>query len=193
MTRTRSVILLFTVWTLSACANLPLSVTSRDPLSAAEHVTLGDSYLTHDEKAAAIRQYQAALDEDGRHVPALMALGNLAFEDHDWKSARNYFRRASKAAPANAGAVNNLAMVDVAEKKHLERAKRLIDQAFPTAGPMAPYLLDTQANIAILQGRYTDAKLALDQAQATSPSNDPDFPKRLQESRDKLTEAVRVQ
>src|SRR4029077_3557128 len=96
----------------------------------------------------AIQQYQSALDQDRRHVPALMVLGNLAYEDHDWKKARTYFRRALKAAPGSPGIMNNLAMVDVAEGKHLDRAQRLIDQALPTAGPLTPYLLDTQAQIA---------------------------------------------
>ncbi len=137
------------VWELSACASMPkMADSSHDTLSAAEHVTLGNAYLAHGEKAPAVQQYESAVVLDRRYVPALMALGNMAFDDHDWKKARGYFRRALKAAPGSPGIMNNLAMVDVAEGTHLDRAERLIDQALTNAGSLTPYLLDTKAQIA---------------------------------------------
>jgi len=148
MRRERIIVLLLGAWVLSACASFPRMAESRDPLSAAEHVSLGDVYLAHGEKKPAIQQYQMALAQDRRQVPALMALGNIAFENREWGNARSYFRRALKASPGNPGIMNNLAMVDVAEGKHLDRAQKLINQALPNAGPLTPYLLDTQAQIA---------------------------------------------
>jgi uncharacterized protein HemY len=191
MTRIRNFFFLTGVWGLTACASLPRIADSRDPLSPAEHISLGDAYLLHGERTPAIQQYQSALNQDGRQVAALMALGNLAFDDHDWEKARVYFYRAHKADLKNAGASNNLAMVDLAEGKRMDRDRHMLEEALPTAGPAAPYLLDTLATIALRENRYADAKLALDHAQAAAPKNDLEFSKHLQESRDKLAQAMR--
>src|SRR5690242_14130337 len=81
-------------WTTSSCANLPVVLVSKDALSAQDHKTLGDSYLAHGERSLAVQQYRAALHQDRHLVPALIALGNLSFEDKDWSKAAAYFRRA---------------------------------------------------------------------------------------------------
>ena len=147
MTRYRTLLLISSIWGLCGCAGLSRTTASLDPLSPQEHVTLGNSYLSHGEKGPAIQQYQMALDEDRHYAPALIALGNAAYDAHDWQSSRTYFRRALKALPGNVAVMNNLAMADVTECKDLDHAQHLIDQALPNAGTLAPYLLDTQAQI----------------------------------------------
>ena len=191
MTRNAALRLLVVAWGLTACASLQPLAKPRDALTVAEHMTLGNTYLAHNEKNLAIQQYRAALDQDRHDVPALMALGNIAFEERQWGQARSYFRRALKSAPNDAGASNNLAMVYLEEGKHLDIAQRLVNKALPKAGPLAPYLWDTRANIALSEGRYADAKSALDQAEAGAPANNPEFNKHLQESRQKLAEALK--
>ncbi len=184
--KTIHLFLLMSVISLSACANLPRMESTRDPLSSKEHLTLGDSYLAHGEKKPAEQQYEMALNADRHSLAALIALGNIAFENNDLSKARSYFERALKENPENAAVVNNLAMVDVTENKHLDDAKLMLEKALPTAGPSAPYMLDTLAEIAIQQGRLNDAKLALDQADAGVPASDTVFHKHIQETREKM-------
>lgn len=178
---------------LTACAELPPVAVVKDTLTPQQHETLGDSYLAQGEKIHAVEQYEAALHRDRKFVPALIALGNIAFEDHAYGQARSYFRRALKIAPPDdPGISNNLAMVYLAEGKHLDRAQKLVEKSLPHAGPLIPYLLDTYANIELRQGRYTEARRALDRAAAAYPPNDPDFQRHLLESRQKLTDAMRL-
>jgi len=183
----RTFALLFVLLSVSACSHMPRMESAHDTLSPAEHRKLGEAYLSHGEKKAAREQYEMALEGDSHSITALVSLGNIAFEENNLKKSRRYFREALKIDPGNAAIVNNLAMVDVMEGKHLTRAKALLDQALPTAGPTTPYLLDTLANIAILEGRMADASQALDQAEAAAPKSDADFPKHIQETREKIT------
>ncbi len=143
----RPILCAIAFWGLSACASLRRYETTRDPLSPAEHVALGNAYLAQGEKAAAIPQYEAAVQQDRKQIGAWIALGNIAYVAHDWKKARTYFNRALKAAPESAAVINNLAMVDLAEGKHLTHARRSLEKALPTAGRLTPYLLDTLASI----------------------------------------------
>lgn len=173
---------------LMGCSTLPLVFTSKDPLSPAEHMTLGDSYLAKGEKEAAIEQYQAALNQDAHQQTALMSLGNIAFESQDWKKAETYFMRAHKIAPTDSAALNNLAMTDAAEGKHLGRARAMLTQAIPSAGAAAPYLWDTLARVEIAMHHDNEAQKALDKASASAPKNNPEFLQHLQETRRKLDE-----
>ena len=192
MSKTWAIGVLAMAWGLSACATLPPSAVFSDSLTAADHKNLGDVYLAQGERKPALIQYQAALDRDSHFFPALLALGNMFFEAHEWGKAAAYFKRALKASPHDAGASNNLAMVYLAEGDHLDQAKQLIAQTLPSAGPLTPYLLDTSASLALREGQYAQAKLALDQAEACAPQNDPDFENHLQESRRKWLEATRA-
>jgi Tfp pilus assembly protein PilF len=183
--RKATLLLLASACILTGCGHLTTRVVDAwDPLSPAEHVLLGEAYQEHGEKAAAIRQYELALHQDRHQIHALMALGNIAFEDQDWKKSRAYFRRAEKAAPGDPGAVNNLAMVDLAQGKPMEKARRKLEQVLPTAGPTAPYLLETLSTIASREGRYADAQNASELAQDAALCADADLMK--QQSRVRL-------
>src|SRR5438094_844333 len=95
-------------WGLSACATLPQLAMKNKTLTPAEHLTLASAYMAHDEKNLAIQQYRAALEEDRRLVPALLGLGNIAYEDGQWDEAGSYFKRALKLKPDDPAATNNL-------------------------------------------------------------------------------------
>ena len=178
---------------VSACSHVPIGipVDQAGAITPAEHITLANAYLAQGDQKGAIRQYEDALREDKKYVPALVALGNLEFEAKNFPKARAYFERAHKAAPKDAAVVNNLAMVYLAEGKDLKGIDIMVEDALEGAGPVAPYLWDTLANIAIQQGRYADADNALKKAAETAPPQDADFQKNLQASRDKLASAVK--
>ena len=147
MKRPLVVAMILAFGSFTACVTLPRSAAVRDPLSAEEHIALGNAYLGQAQRQPAQEQYKMALAQNKRYMPALVALGNMAFEEQDWKTARDYFKRALKAAPTNAGVINNLAMVDLAEGKNLEEAIKSIDAALPDAGSLTPYLQDTRLRL----------------------------------------------
>jgi Tfp pilus assembly protein PilF len=183
--------LIIGAWAVSGCAHIPRSVPPNEALSPGEHMTLGNTYLAQGEKNLAAIQYQIALRQDRAYVPALVALGNMAFDDQRWETARTYFEKAHKAAPKDAAVINNLAMVYLAEGKDLKGIDIMVEDALEGAGPVTPYLWDTLANIAIREGRYADAENALKHAAEAAPPQDPEFQKHLQESRDKLASAIK--
>lgn len=154
----------------SACAGVPKA--SEDPLTADEHMRLGASYEDQSLRSAAVKEYSAALRKQKDYLPALMALGNSAFQAGDLIEAEIYYRKVIKLVPDHAGANNNLAMVFLVRGSRLDTAETHAKTALKQAGPFRPYVLDTLANVYIRQGKIPDAKRALDEAEAAcSPQN----------------------
>ena len=143
-----------------------------DPLSADEHMRLGSSYEDQSQRAQAAKEYAAALRKQKDYLPALMALGNVAFQDGDLIEAEIYYRKVLRLVPDHAGANNNLAMVFLVRGSRLDTAEQLAKTALKNAGPFRPYVLDTLANVYMREGRYPDARQVLDEAEAAcSPGN----------------------
>jgi Tfp pilus assembly protein PilF len=152
----RSIAVSFLILSLPGCATWRQAVAlHQDPLSADEHLQLAKSYEAQGLKAAAKREIQAALKSDSKHVPALLAAGNVAYEEGDLKEAERYFKRALKRDRINAGTQNNLAMVYVA-KGDLKKAERLATQAAEN-DRMRPYAEETLAQIEEKRGRFDEA------------------------------------
>jgi len=149
---------------LSACAGLR-EASAPDPLTADEHMRLGASYEDQGLREAATKEYAAALRREKDSLPALMALGNVAFQRGDLIEAEIYYRKVLKLVPDHAGANNNLAMVFLVRGSRLEYAETLAKTALKQAGPFRPYVLDTLANVYMREGRYPQAKDALDEAE----------------------------
>lgn len=186
------------VWTLSlsvllggfqACSSLPRVVVLHDPLTPAEHVTLGVTYEAQGRTELAAREYHTALEKGHGYVPAFVGLGNLAFVGGALEEAESYYRQALAVAPEDPGANNNLAMVHLARSANLAEAERLTRQALAQGGPLRPYVLDTMAHIYIRQGRYEEAKAALEEAEAMTPSANEILHERLVQSRRELATA----
>ena len=111
---------------LQACSGLPRVVVLHDPLTAEEHMALGTTYEAQGARDLAAREYRAAMTDRADYAPALVALGNLAFDSGALDEAEEYYRRALASHPDHPGANNNLAMV------YLKRGDRL-DDGPPTA------------------------------------------------------------
>lgn len=170
---------------LSACAGLGNRVA--DPLSADEHMRLGSSYEDQALSAAAAKEYAAALRREKNYLPALMALGNVAFQNGDMIEAEIYYRKVLKLVPGHAGANNNLAMVLLVRGSRLETAETLVKTALKQAGPFRPYVLDTLANVYMKQGRYSEARAALDEAESVCAPADALLRDHLVQSRRQLS------
>jgi Tfp pilus assembly protein PilF len=174
---------------LQACTFFPRPIVSHDPLSPQEHVMLGQSYTAQGLNDHAAREFQAALRQERHYVPALVALGNLSFESGTPDQAEWYFRQALEVEPHHAGANNNLAMVFLARNERLDEVERLAQQALDHAGALRPYVLDTLATLYVQQARYHEAKVLLDEAEATVSPDTPALYERFAQLRRELNAA----
>lgn len=176
---------------VQACSGFPRIIVLHDPLSAEEHVTLGTSYMVQGLHEQAEQEFLAALKQDPRNIPSLVALGNFSFERGDLKEAEGYYHRALEEAPGHAGASNNLAMVYLEQGQRLDEAERMTLAALKWAGPLRPYCLDTLAHVYLRQGRYDEATAALDEAESlVHASDNHPLMERLHQSREALSAAM---
>jgi len=171
---------------LSACTGLPQVRVLPDPLTPQEHVTLGLAYEAKGRPELAAREYHAALRQKPGYVLAMVGLGNLAFGRGALEEAEAHYRQALAVAPEDPGANNNLAMLYVTRGAGLDEAEWLARQALAQGGPLRPYALDTLARIYVRQGRYQEAKAALDEAEALAPFENTVLHERLVQLRDEL-------
>ena len=163
----------------SACSHLPRVLVLHDPLTPEEHITLGLAYEVEGRPDLAAREYDGALRKKHGFVPALIGLGNLAFDRGALEEAESYYRQALTTAPEDPGGNNNLAMVYLTQQEKLDEAERLANLALAQGGPLQPYVLDTMAHIYARQGRYREAQTALNNAEALAPPYDRTLQQRL--------------
>lgn len=168
---------------LAACGHFRAAAALHDPLSADEHLRLGAAYDQQGLAEEALRQYKLAANLQPQSASGWMALGNREFLSGNYDSAESAFRKVLRLAPDHPGANNNLATVFLERGKNLEEAERLALTALGQDSPLKPYILDTVAKIYLQQRRFAEAGRALDEAEASSPPNDPSFLDRLRETR----------
>lgn len=171
---------------LSACSDLPQIRLLHDPLTAEEHITLGLTYEMQGHRDLAAREYRTALAQEAGYVPALIGLGNVAFDEGALEESETYYQQALAVSPEHPGANNNLAMLYLARGADLQEAERLALRALAQRGPLQPYVLDTLAHVYAQQGRYTEAVTALEEAEAVAPSHDRILHERLIRLRNQL-------
>ncbi len=171
----------------SACSDLPQVRVLHDPLTPEEHVTLGLAYEVEGRPELAAREYDDALRKEHGYMPALIGLGNLAFDRGAMMEAEAYYRQALSTAPEDPGVNNNLAMVYLTQQEKLDEAERLANLALAQGGPLQPYVLDTMAHIYVRQGRYREAQTALNNAEALAPPYDKTLHQRLTQLKQELS------
>jgi tetratricopeptide (TPR) repeat protein len=171
---------------LQACSGMPRPVVLHDPLTPAEHVTLGTTYEEQGLNEMAVLEYKAALQQRHEFAPALVSLGNLSVEQGALKEAEDYYRRALVTAPDHPGASNNLAVVYLKQGRRIDEAERLARRALQQAGPWRAYVLDTMARIYLLKGEYVQANEALEEALSAAPPDDTLLLEQLEQLRQEL-------
>ena len=170
----------------SACSNLPQVRVLHDPLTPEEHVRLGLAYEVEGRAELAAGEYVGALEKEQGYMPALIGLGNLAFDRGALEEAEAYYRQALITAPEDAGVNNNLAMVYLTQQEKLDEAERLVNVALAQGGPLQPYVLDTMAQIYVRQRRYREARTVLNNAEALAPPYDRTLHQRLTQLQQEL-------
>jgi Tfp pilus assembly protein PilF len=171
---TYRIMLLAACLNVPACSWLPRPVTFHDPLTAHEHVVLGETYLKQGALEPATHEFEAAVKREPHHVPALLLLGNLAFQRQSWDQAESFYRRALQHDPDHAAAANNLAMVYLTRGERFDEVERLARHALQQGTNLTPYIYETIATLYVKQGRFAEAQAAAEEAEASmDPSNKP--------------------
>lgn len=169
---------------LAGCVHMPRSL--QDPLTAEEHMRLGASYEDQGLRSKSEKEYAAALRRQKDYIPALIALGNLSFEDGNLVDAEIYYRKVLDLDPEHPSANNNLAVVYLTRGSRIDTAEQLAQRALKRAGSLKPYVLDTLAHIYMREAKPALAKAALDEADAATPRDSAFLRRRLAQSRQQL-------
>lgn len=121
-------LLFFSTWAffLFAGCSIPQIIVLKDPLTAQEYLRLGVSYESRNQLDLAQVQYRKAADHD---VPeAFLFLGNIAYQQKNYKDAEKFYQKAIKKMPEDPRAYNNLAWLyyeqgtdDLIKAEHLAR------------------------------------------------------------------------
>jgi tetratricopeptide (TPR) repeat protein len=147
--------LAFLVWAFfffCGCS-IPKIIVLKDPLTPEEYLRLGVSYERLNRLSLAQAQYQKAAAHD---VPeAFLFLGNIAYQQNNYKDAETYYYKAIKKMPEDPRAYNNLAWLYYEQNSNdLLKAEHLARQALDLAAPdnRSAYL-DTLEKILLARDR----------------------------------------
>jgi len=160
---------------VAGCGRARLTNRPDDPLSAQEHWALGSIYEKRGETDLALREYEAALEQDSDFLPPLIRLAELSYGMGEYVRAERYYRKAIKLAPRNGDLYNNLCWVYLSQGKTLKKAESLIMRAMELNPEHQGYYLDTLGAIYLEEHRYRDAIKALEAAASFFDETQPEL------------------
>jgi Tfp pilus assembly protein PilF len=175
---------------LAACSGLPRIVILHDPLTPEEHVTLATRYEAQGLTHQAAEEYRAALSKRSNDVPALVGLGNIAYQRGEMKEAERYYRKALNHDPDHPAANNNLASVYLSLGENLEEAERLTRRALAQESPYKAYFWETLASIHFRQRRLAEARADLILADSMAPAADRELKEKIAKTSAEINEAL---
>lgn len=173
---------------MAGCSWFPHPVAYQDPLTAQEHMVLGEAYAQQGQPDLATREFEAVLKQQPDHVAVFVALGNLAFQNQSPTAAESYYRQALEFSPSHPVAANNLAMVYLSKDEKFDEVERLARTALQHETHLKPYILETLATLYLKQGRLIDAQTVLEQADAVAPTTNTALLTRLSQLRRELSD-----
>lgn len=118
-------------WGLTACA-LPRFTMHQDPLSPAEHLKLGLAYESGGDLTGALREYQAAMDQEPL---AHLYAGNVLFSLGRMEAAEKAYGQAMLVLPLDPEPRNNLAWLLYTQRQRLDQAEALAVEALRLSPP----------------------------------------------------------
>ena len=148
---------------LSGCS-FPRIIVLHDPLSAAEHESLGSIYESKGENEPALDQYREAIRIDPKRVSSYLLLGDLSYRLKNYDDAGRAYKKASQLQPDNGDIDNNLCWVYLEQGKKPEEALRLIEQALRKTPEHRAYYLDTKGVVLLRMGEPSAAIAALQES-----------------------------
>ncbi len=170
---------------LSSCS-LPRIIILHDPLTPEEHDNLGRIYESQGKPDLALEQYREALQENKKHLPTLLLLGDLSYQTGKYPDAESAYQKVIDLDAKNAGAMNNLAWVYIKTGKNLDKAKELAGAALQLEPGRRPFYLDTLGVVLLKQGDAAGAVKVLQESVDTLPKDQQEL---LTEAQGHLAEA----
>lgn len=140
--------------TLDANITRTLDAVRQDPKSAELHNTLGALLVEKRFPADAEREFERAVNADGRYYPAWYNLGLVRASRGDEIGARRAFSKTVDLRPGHAPALFQLGLIEE-QRKHKDRAVALYAKAFS----INPALLEVQVNPRIVDTKLTHLAL----------------------------------
>ena len=125
------------------CSRVPKIIVLSDPLTAAEHVELGVAYERKGELDLARREYERALQKDGKFYRARLNLGNVFLAKKEYGKAREEYLLALELRPGDADATNNLSWAAIFSGEGIDEALARMEPVVSGPGGRQPALLDT--------------------------------------------------
>ncbi|MBI1910733.1 MAG: tetratricopeptide repeat protein [Deltaproteobacteria bacterium] len=153
---------------LSSCSHVILE---KDPLSMDEHLRLGAIYESKGEYELALKEYQKAIEENGKNADAYFGMGNVYFKIKNYKDSETNFLKAVELNPDKGAYRNNLGWLYV-EQGDFTEAEDSAREAI-RVDPENKYIyLDTLGMALTKQAEYLYAEEAyIEAAKLYSPQN----------------------
>ena len=147
------------------CSRLPKIIVLSDPLTAAEHVELGVAYERKGDLDLARREYERALQKDGKFYRARLNLGNVFLAKKEYGKAREEYLLALDLRPGDADATNNLSWAAIFSGEGIDEALARMESVVSGPGGRHPALLDTLGVLRMNANRPGPAEEAFVQAE----------------------------
>jgi Tfp pilus assembly protein PilF len=158
----RSILALLLLFLLLAggCSRIPRIIVLSDPLTATEHVELGVAYERKGELDLARREYERALEKDGKFYRARVNLGNIFLAKKEFGKAREEYLLALELRPGDAEATNNLSWAAIFSGEGIDEALARMESVVSGFGGRRPTLLDTLGVLRMRANRPGEAEEA---------------------------------
>ena len=128
-----------------------------------DNIELGTVLEKHDFFDAALKRYNAALNQDPESYIALFNIGNIHMRRQDWKQAGSAYKQCIALNKTFADAYNNLAYLYLKTGKY-KQAHEYVDRALSLGSSRRFYYLDTKAQIFLSQRKIPEALHLIKQA-----------------------------
>jgi tetratricopeptide (TPR) repeat protein len=139
---------------LDAAITRTLEGLRKDPHSAILHNDLGALLVEKGFPKDAAREFERAVNADGKHFPAWYNLGLVRASLGDEPGARRAFARTLRLKPGHSPALFQLGLIEE-QRDHVDRAVRLYAKAYR----INPALLEVSVNPRVLDSKLTHLAL----------------------------------
>lgn len=161
----------FILW---GCGGRQIIIT-KDPLSAEEHIKLGQAYEVKGELELAIHEYEKVLEKDNTNCMGYFGIGNIYYKKGKLSDAETHYKKAIEHTnaedPKSALFYNNLSWVYIEGNGNLKEAETLAQRAISLDPLMSFVYLDTLGVVYTRLGEFEKAEEAFLSALKSAPDD----------------------
>lgn len=161
----------FILW---GCGGRQIIIT-KDPLSAEEHIKLGQAYEVKGELGLALQEYEKGLEKDNTNCMGYFGIGNIFYKKGNLSDAETYYKKAIDHTdaddPRNGLFYNNLSWIYIEGNKDLKQAETFAQRALSLDPSMSFVYLDTLGVVYTRLNEFEKAEGALLSALKNAPDD----------------------